>query len=88
VNQKSDAHGRKRISEVVYPIKTRDGAISKLRTKRLLMLALRPKRHKRFYHQYYYLVHEGLVSWSLGAAFLRYEGRSELERLLEEIPGE
>lgn len=73
-----------KLTEVVYAVKTRDGDISKLRTKRLLMLALRPKRHKRFYHQYYYLVHEGLVDWNLGTAFLTLEGKFELERLMHE----
>ena len=69
---------------VDYPIKCwyddRED-ISELRTKRLLLIAQRPMWHKRFYHQYYYLVHEGLIDWVLGTAFLTQKGKKELDRL-------
>jgi hypothetical protein len=55
--------------------------ISNLRRKRLLMLAKKPAWHKRFYHQYYWLVQEGLIEWCLGTAFITPAGEAELERL-------
>ena len=56
--------------------------ISQLRRKRLLLLAKAPKWHKRFYHQYYWLINEGLVGWTLGTAFLTEAGEKELDRLM------
>lgn len=63
---------------ISYPIKTLDGPIDKLRVKRLLLLATKPKWHKRFYHQYYYLIPLGLIKWELGTAFLTTRGQREL----------
>lgn len=67
---------------ISYPIKTNDGEISRLRCKRLLLLATQPKNHKRFYHQYYYLVRLGLVGWVIGSAYLTTDGQRELLELL------
>lgn len=66
-----------------YPIKTPDGPIGELRTKRLLLLAQSPNQwHKRFYHQYYYLCWEGLTGWMLGTAYLTDKGKEELKRIM------
>jgi hypothetical protein len=54
-----------------------------LRKKRLLLLALRPKWHKRFYSQYYYLIGQGLIEWQLGTAFLTDKGRLELSKMID-----
>lgn len=66
---------------IKYPIKTREGDISQLRTKRLLLLATEPRDHKSWYHEYYFLVWEGLIQWTMGTAFLTDLGERELERL-------
>ena len=60
--------------------------ITPLRRKRLLILAQHSSGwHKAYYHQYYYLVAEGLVSWFLGAAFITPKGDAELKRLQETL---
>jgi len=56
--------------------------MTKLRKKRLLLLATAPKWHKRFYSQYCELIYEGLINWTFGYAFLTEKGREELERLM------
>ena len=66
---------------VRYPLRTPDGPISKLRTKRLLQVAAGMGDCKRFYHQYIYLVRAGFVVWALGHAYLTLEGVNELDRL-------
>lgn len=55
--------------------------IPDLRVKRLLLLAQKPKWHKRFYSQYYWLQREGLIDWVLGTAFLTPMGIEYLEML-------
>lgn len=67
---------------ISYPLQTPDGTISKLRVKRLLLLALEPRHHKQFFQQYYYLINLGLIDWSLGTAFLTTAGQRELMELL------
>ena len=56
--------------------------ISQLRRKRLLLLAGKPANHKRFYHQYYHLINEGLVGWAIGFAYLTKKGEAELKALI------
>lgn len=53
--------------------------ISNLRRKRLLLLATKYHNHKRWYSQYRKLQSEGLVSWTLGAAFLTDKGKQWLQ---------
>lgn len=56
---------------------------SDTKLKRLLLLAKYRGGDKRLYRYYYYLVIEGLVSWSLGTAFITKEGEQVLFQLLE-----
>ena len=56
---------------------------SDTKLKRLLLLAKHRGGDKRLYHYYYYLVFEGLVTWTLGAAFITKDGEELLEELLE-----
>jgi hypothetical protein len=58
--------------------------ITPLRRKRLLILATGAAWHKRFYSQYYWLVREGLVRWTMGTAWLTEDGEEELTRILDE----
>ena len=70
---------------IVPIINTPEGPISPLRLKRLLILARTPKAwHKRFYHQYYYLIYAGIVGWELGTAYLTEYGHNLLKEMLEE----
>jgi len=69
---------------ICYPIPTPLGELTRLRVRRLLALAGKPADHKRFHHQYYYLVHLGLVGWMIGAAYLTKKGEAELKRLQEQ----
>lgn len=50
-----------------------------LRKKRLLLLASKPKNHKRFYSQYCELMREDYTGWILGFAFLTEKGKQWLE---------
>lgn len=52
--------------------------MTRLRRKRLLLLAKYGGDHKRWYGQYYELIKEGLVTWQLGFAALTDEGQIEL----------
>lgn len=58
--------------------------ISRLRKKRLLLLARHGGDHKRWYGQYCELMKQGLVSWTLGIAFLTDDGAIELYELERE----
>lgn len=59
--------------------------LSKLRKKRLLLIAQSPNCwHKAFYSQYCVLIREGYVGWVLGMAFLTNKGRAYLEELKNE----
>lgn len=72
---------------IKYPIERPYGGspLSKLRVKRLLLLALSPSAwHKRFYSQYCALINEGLTGWVFGTAYITEEGLAELERLKNE----
>ena len=53
--------------------------MTNLRRKRLLLLATKPKDHKRFYSQYCILIGEGLVDWCMGTAFLTKLGQQWLK---------
>ena len=55
---------------------------SDTKLKRLLLLAKYRGGDKRLYHYYYYLVREGLVTWSLGTAFITKGGEELLEELV------
>lgn len=55
---------------------------SDTKLKRLLLLAKYRGGDKRLYHYYYYLVFEGLVTWSLGTAFITEKGEEVLRSLL------
>jgi len=52
--------------------------MTRLRKKRLLLLARHGGDHKRWYSQYCELINQGLVKWALGAAFLTDDGAIEL----------
>lgn len=52
--------------------------MTRLRRKRLLLLAKYGGDHKRWYSQYCELMREGLVKWMLGMAFLTDDGAIEL----------
>lgn len=56
---------------------------SDTKLKRLLLLAKYRGGSKSLYHYYYYLVFEGLVTWTLGTAFITKDGEELLEELLE-----
>lgn len=49
-----------------------------LREKRLLLLATKPRNHKRWYHQYCKLMMKGLVGWEFGTAYLTTKGKKLL----------
>ena len=55
--------------------------MTRLRKKRLLLLAKHGGDHKRWYSQYCELIKEDLVTWQLGFAALTWEGRIELWEL-------
>ena len=52
--------------------------MTRLRRKRLLLLAKHGGDHKRWYGQYCELMKEGLVKWMIGTAILTDEGAIEL----------
>jgi len=52
--------------------------LTRLRKKRLLLLARSGGDHKRWYSQYLKLQNEGLITWQIGSAFLTDEGAIEL----------
>jgi len=52
--------------------------LTRLRKKRLLLLARDGGDHKRWYSQYCELIKEGLITWQIGIAFLTDEGAIEL----------
>jgi len=52
--------------------------LTRLRKKRLLLLARDGGDHKRWYSQYCELMKEGLITWQIGSAFLTDEGAIEL----------
>jgi len=52
--------------------------MTRLRKKRLLLLARHGGDHKRWYSQYCELINQGLVQWALGTAFLTDDGAIEL----------
>ena len=52
--------------------------MTRLRKKRLLLLAQHGGDHKRWYSEYMKLMKEGLVTWQLGFAALTFEGQIEL----------
>jgi hypothetical protein len=62
----------------------KDQKISRLRKKRLLYLARHGGDHKRWYSQYCELIKQGLVTWTLGMAFLTDDGAIELYELERE----
>ena len=53
-------------------------AVTRLRKKRLLLLARHGGDHKRWYSQYCKLINEDLIIWQLGTAFLTDDGAIEL----------
>ena len=53
-------------------------AVTRLRKKRLLLLARHGGDHKRWYSQYCKLISEDLITWQLGTAFLTDDGAIEL----------
>lgn len=55
--------------------------MTRLRKKRLLLLARHGGDHKRWYSQYCKLQNEGLVKWALGHAFITDDGKIELYEL-------
>jgi hypothetical protein len=55
--------------------------MTRLRKKRLLLLAKHSGDHKRWYSQYLKLQTEGLITWQLGFALLTDEGAIELWEL-------
>lgn len=58
--------------------------MTRLRKKRLLLLAKHGGDCKRFYSQYCELIKEDLITWALGMAFLTDEGAIELYELERE----
>lgn len=58
--------------------------MTRLRKKRLLLLARHGGDHKRWYSQYCKLQNKGLVVWQLGMAFLTDEGAIELYEMENE----
>ena len=54
---------------------------TKTKLKRLLLLAKFRGGSKSLYHYYYYLVMDGLVTWTLGTAFITREGEWLLDKL-------
>ena len=60
------------------------GLMTRLRKKRLLLLARHKGDCKRWYSQYLHLQNEGLVNWQLGSAFLTDEGAIELDEMEKE----
>ena len=59
--------------------------ISKLRLKRLLILAENPRNHKRWFKYYYWLDRWGYVEWAFGHAFITDAGMDVLEELQCEV---
>lgn len=55
--------------------------MTRLRKKRLLLLAKHGGGCKRWYSQYLKLQAEGLVTWALGHAFITTDGKIELYEL-------
>lgn len=61
---------------------TKEGHMTPLRRKRLLLLAQTANAdHKRWYSQYCELSREGLTRWTLGFAWLTDKGRKALEEM-------
>ena len=58
--------------------------MTRLRRKRLLLLARDGGDHKRWYSQYIKLQSEGLITWQIGSAFLTDEGAIELYEMEKE----
>jgi hypothetical protein len=56
--------------------------VTRLRKKRLLILAGRAINHKQYYSQYCQLIKEGLVDWNIGFASLTRKGQVELNTML------
>ena len=52
--------------------------MTRLRKKRLLLLARHKGDCKRWYSQYLHLQNQGLITWAMGMAFLTDEGAIEL----------
>ena len=52
--------------------------VTRLRKKRLLLLARHGGDHKRWYSQYCKLINEDLITWQLGTALLTVDGAIEL----------
>jgi len=53
--------------------------MTRLRKKRLLLLAKHGGNHKRWYSQYCELIKEDLVTWQFGFAALTQKGRIEMQ---------
>jgi hypothetical protein len=58
--------------------------MTRLRKKRLLLLAKHSGDHKRWYRFYCELMKEGLVTWQLGFAALTIDGQIELYEMEKE----
>ena len=58
--------------------------MTRLRKKRLLLLAKHGGDCKRWYSQYLKLLNEGLIIWQIGHAFLTDEGAIELYEMENE----
>ena len=58
--------------------------MTRLRKKRLLLLARHGGNCSHWYSQYCELIKQGLVSWTLGMAFLTDEGAIELYEMEKE----
>ena len=56
-------------------------SMTRLRKKRLLLLAKHHGACSRWYGQYLHLQNEGLVNWHLGSAFLTDKGVIELDEM-------
>jgi hypothetical protein len=65
------------MSQTIWP--PQSVHMTPLRRKRLLLLASKGGDHKRWYQGYLVLIGEGLVTWTLGTAFLTHKGRKALE---------
>jgi hypothetical protein len=58
--------------------------MTRLRKKRLLLLARHGGDHKRWYSQYLKLQRQGLITWHFGSAFITDEGAIELYEMENE----
>ena len=58
--------------------------MTRLRKKRLLLLAKHHGACSRWYGQYLHLQNQGLIIWQLGSAFLTDEGAIELYEMEKE----